>query len=261
MTDYIIQATVSNLLFAGLLAFFAWAVQRNVKSASLANLLWAIVLFKLVTPPIVSFPVLAIPNLAVSSVHEEVDMESLPTLVNPRVQEATSHELNSRIDHYDRDDEVTSRNSASNQWLTVLGGIWAFGSLTLLLLSISRILRFHLLLMRSSQEEHQTCGPLVKNLATRLGLRNTPTVWTTHAKVAPFVWWLKGSTSVVIPEQSVRELSEEDLRLVLAHELAHIRRRDHWFRWVEWSALVVFWWNPIVWLARNGYPRKWPAMN
>lgn len=251
MTDYIIQATVSNLLFAGLLAFFAWAIQRNVKSASLANLLWAIVLFKLVTPPIVSFPVLAIPKLAVSSVQTNSAMVSPSFSANPRVQEATAHELNSRTDHYDREAEVTSKNNASNQWLTILGGIWAVGSLVLLLLSVSRILRFHLLLRRSSQEEHHTCGALVKNLTTRLGLRKAPAVWTTHAKVAPFVWWLKGSTSVVIPEQSVRELSEEDLRLVLAHELAHIRRRDHWFRWVEWSALVLFWWNPIVWLARK----------
>jgi beta-lactamase regulating signal transducer with metallopeptidase domain len=42
----------------------------------------------------------------------------------------------------------------------------------------------------------------------------------------------------------------EPFRPVLAHELAHLRRRDPWVAWVELGALVVQWWNPLVWLIR-----------
>lgn len=39
-------------------------------------------------------------------------------------------------------------------------------------------------------------------------------------------------------------------RPALAHELAHVRRRDYLVRWIEWLACVCFWWNPVVWWAR-----------
>ncbi len=40
-----------------------------------------------------------------------------------------------------------------------------------------------------------------------------------------------------------------ELRWVVAHELAHVWRRDHLVRWLEWVACVVFWWNPVAWWA------------
>ncbi|MXX36145.1 MAG: M56 family metallopeptidase [Gemmatimonadetes bacterium] len=41
------------------------------------------------------------------------------------------------------------------------------------------------------------------------------------------------------------------VRWIIAHELAHVRRRDHLVRWLEWFACTVFWWNPVAWWARR----------
>lgn len=38
------------------------------------------------------------------------------------------------------------------------------------------------------------------------------------------------------------------LRHILAHETMHIRRRDNWLKCVMLAALVVHWFNPLVWL-------------
>ena len=38
---------------------------------------------------------------------------------------------------------------------------------------------------------------------------------------------------------------------MLAHELAHLRRRDHWVRRLEMVAAVLHWWNPLFWIARK----------
>ena len=67
MADFLIQATISNLAIATLVAVIAWWVQHRIRSASLANLLWALVLIKLITPPIFSVPVLQIPSVSQSS--------------------------------------------------------------------------------------------------------------------------------------------------------------------------------------------------
>jgi hypothetical protein len=41
------------------------------------------------------------------------------------------------------------------------------------------------------------------------------------------------------------------LETLLLHELAHIRRRDHLLRLLEFAALGLFWWNPVAWFARR----------
>ncbi|MFM8872338.1 MAG: M56 family metallopeptidase [Phycisphaerales bacterium] len=38
----------------------------------------------------------------------------------------------------------------------------------------------------------------------------------------------------------------------MTHELAHVRRRDHFVRWLDWAVVAWFWWNPLAWLARRG---------
>lgn len=36
---------------------------------------------------------------------------------------------------------------------------------------------------------------------------------------------------------------------VLAHEQAHLKRRDHWWKPLGFALLTVYWFNPVIWLA------------
>lgn len=44
-------------------------------------------------------------------------------------------------------------------------------------------------------------------------------------------------------------VEEQDLEHVIAHERAHIRRRDHWWKPIGFALLAVHWFNPLMWLA------------
>ncbi len=44
-------------------------------------------------------------------------------------------------------------------------------------------------------------------------------------------------------------LDEETLGLVLAHETAHLRRRDHWWKALGFFLLSVYWFQPLCWAA------------
>ena len=41
----------------------------------------------------------------------------------------------------------------------------------------------------------------------------------------------------------------EELPYVIAHEKAHIRRRDHWWKVIGFALLSIHWFNPVMWLA------------
>lgn len=45
------------------------------------------------------------------------------------------------------------------------------------------------------------------------------------------------------------DLEEPQRTLVVAHELAHLARRDHWWKPLGFILLAVYWFNPLVWLA------------
>ena len=44
-------------------------------------------------------------------------------------------------------------------------------------------------------------------------------------------------------------LQDSDLRHVIAHEKAHIRRRDHWWKPLGFALLTLHWFNPLLWLG------------
>ncbi len=44
-------------------------------------------------------------------------------------------------------------------------------------------------------------------------------------------------------------LSEKETECVVAHERAHIGRRDHWWKPIGYAVLAVYWFNPVIWIA------------
>src|SRR5262249_57068420 len=69
---------------------------------------------------------------------------------------------------------------------------------------------------------------------------------------SPMLWgWGRGAV-VLFPRDLLARLSPEARDTLLAHELAHFLRRDHWVRVLEFVATGLYWWHPAVWLARAG---------
>lgn len=45
------------------------------------------------------------------------------------------------------------------------------------------------------------------------------------------------------------EMREQDLKYVIAHEKAHLKRRDHWWKPLGFLLLAIYWFHPILWIA------------
>ena len=44
-------------------------------------------------------------------------------------------------------------------------------------------------------------------------------------------------------------MSGQDIEYVIAHEKAHLKRHDHWWKPLGFLLLTVYWFNPILWIA------------
>ena len=137
----------------------------------------------------------------------------------------------------------------STPWLSAG---WLLGSGVIFVWSLIRIFQFDRFLRAHTAPAPPELLAAGTDVVRRLKLRKVPDIRTTSANVSPMVWWAGWRVRVIIPAALLEQLGPREWRWVLAHELAHVRRRDHLVRWLEWLARVGFWWNPLMpWAQRN----------
>lgn len=139
-------------------------------------------------------------------------------------------------------------------WRDWLAPIWGVGFAILAL----RLFAAHLLLrcgMRGCSVVWTTPGnPETDRLAAhleaasaQLGIRQRVTLLLDDRRTIPVVWGVF-RPRLLLPGESL-EWSDEQVRSVLLHELAHVQRRDTLDQWLTQIACALHWWNPLVWLA------------
>ncbi len=76
-----------------------------------------------------------------------------------------------------------------------------------------------------------------------------PEVCVLGVRCTPLVWVL-GRVQLLWPEAMLAGFSAESRSTIIAHELAHLARRDHWVARFELAATVFWWWHPLFWYVR-----------
>lgn len=233
---------VSNFCIALVLAALAFALQHSKRHPAIAHLLWVLVLIKLITPAFITIPIVPVPAssaqdtqlAAPSNAPLALDIRQ-PSEIVPAYAAASSSPF---------------RLSSASALVAILI-LGCIGSIAILIASLVRIARFHRLLNESSQAAPPHINQLAASIARQLHLARRPVIQTTTAHISPMVWWTGSHVRIILPDSLIRDCRTDDLRWVLAHELAHVRRRDYLVRWLEWLACVLLWWNPLTWIARH----------
>jgi len=95
---------------------------------------------------------------------------------------------------------------------------------------------------------------LLDELARAAGVRR-PVALLQSANAALLVTWGVGRPKIVLPP-AARDWDDERWRIVLCHELAHIRRGDWLLQIFARAVLALNWFNPIMWLACRRLQRE-----
>lgn len=141
-------------------------------------------------------------------------------------------------------------------WRKVLPLVWAIGfcGLIIRLMAARWMLwnteRHSTVIGSSWQSTGEPGDPIIAALqaaSLQLGLRRPVAVLIHPHKTIPVVWGFL-RCRLLLPA-AARQWCDEQLRSVLLHELAHIKRRDPMALLLTQIACALHWFNPLVWIA------------
>ncbi len=132
------------------------------------------------------------------------------------------------------------------RWLVLAG--WLVGTVVVAVRGAVRIARFRQTL-RAATPAPAWLGDEVAAVAGRLGVVRPPPVRVAAGLATPLLWCL-GRPVLVVPA-TIDRLTPDARSGLLAHELAHLARWDHWVVRLELLAGLVWWWNPVFRSARR----------
>jgi beta-lactamase regulating signal transducer with metallopeptidase domain len=133
-------------------------------------------------------------------------------------------------------------------------GLWLAGSAGWGVTNLVWVRRFSRRLVSALPADQETLDRGVE-LAADMGLRTCPPIVVLDHPVSPLLWACGRQIRIVLPALLLERLSPAERDSLLVHELAHYRRRDHWVRVLELIVTGLYWWHPVVWLARRELER------
>jgi beta-lactamase regulating signal transducer with metallopeptidase domain len=238
----LLQLCLGNVVGSACLAVPAFLVSRLGRNPHLSRGLWLLVLLKLVAPPVVP---LWWPTNEREATHSQPD-------------NLTSHSQSNNLIHVDLAAllppsvavEYAEPEPMSVPWAEAVGAIWLTGSVAVLVLTVRRVVRFDRLVSEtaSASEAYQVEA---RRLAAELGIVAVPEVRLVEGCLPPLLWQFQGRALILLPVELLARLDRSGVSSILAHELVHLRRRDHWLRRFELLVLTLYWWLPLAWWARR----------
>ncbi len=260
---WLLQIGLGNALLAAVPALAALAAARWGRRPALAHALWLVALLKLLTPPLVDLrlPWLRGERSQISDLRSQIsdfksEIPETPQRVEVGNPSYDADRGNPKSAIRNLQSEIPARlprpAAPPRQpfpWPMLLGFAWAGGSAICLGIIALRIVRFHGQI-RFARPAGAALVARARQLAQQLGLRRCPPIFLIDSAVSPMLWPV-GRARLLLPAQLWQGLSEKQQTALLVHELAHLRRCDHWVRFLELLATVLYWWHPLVGWGRR----------
>ena len=217
--------TVSALILAVLLVR---AIFKNRVPKRMVYALWLVVLVKLCLPgTLVSLPILPAEETAAPVQRVELPAQTAPVVLQP-AQAVVQPQVSAQqpVSPAQEAAEPAAKPLTAMQIFQI---IWAGGSALLGLWLLGTWLVFAIRLHKSR-----------RFLSKRGGTR----IYVSSAVKSPC---LAGLVPAVYLTEDV--LQTDSTELILRHELTHLRHLDFLWSLCRTAAVILYWWNPFIWLA------------
>ncbi|HEX3716752.1 MAG TPA: M56 family metallopeptidase [Verrucomicrobiae bacterium] len=128
--------------------------------------------------------------------------------------------------------------------------IWAGGCFGLMMLAGWRYQQWNHLIAQGQPISDPHLPALLEGARADMGVRWPVWLLGLERLSSPAIFGL-WRVRLLLPQSVINGLSQEELRMVFLHEMAHVRRRDVWLNFLLIAVQFLHWFNPLVWLANH----------
>jgi ankyrin repeat protein len=254
----LIQSSILIIILLGL----DLVLRRKVRAVVRYGI-WMLVLVKLVLPPSLTSPTGLgywvadrLPEVAIEKVKELPASQPMDTVVVPSLPPVGGYESRRSTEK-----SATGLPAAPPEivhptamnWQSIVLAVWLVGVIVLAVLLLQRLI-FVKGLISQSDDVGDPLSDALSQCSRQMAMRRRIMLRLSPNAASPSVCGLFRPV-ILIPHRLVDKLTEPQLRAVLLHELAHIRRGDLWVSFLQTTLQILYFYNPLLWLA-NALIRK-----
>ena len=137
-------------------------------------------------------------------------------------------------------------------FLEMLFIAWSIGVLCFVTISMKEWICVRAMVHSSVHVTDSSLIGIYHSVAGQLGIRRIPALRQSERSTGPLLAGIWRPT-IILPVGATADFSETELRLMLGHELAHLKRRDLAWNWLPTMVGWLFFFHPLVWLLRRGW--------
>jgi beta-lactamase regulating signal transducer with metallopeptidase domain/multidrug resistance efflux pump len=139
-------------------------------------------------------------------------------------------------------------------WRTWLCLLWCIGVVFLIGRRVRDWKRTAAMRRRATPVQDPDLVKCLADTCRLFGIRRSPSLFWLTETSSPFLSGLLHPW-LVLPGSLRTSTFSVQFRLLLAHELAHLKRYDLWWNWLAMAGQGVFFFHPLVWIAQ----KEWQA--
>ncbi|UCE20299.1 MAG: M56 family metallopeptidase, partial [Gemmatimonadota bacterium] len=136
----------------------------------------------------------------------------------------------------------------------ILISIWILGMAVVFLRQLLGKILIWRIASRAQRVTESGWLQLTNSLKKKCGLRRQVRLLKSEKTTLPMTWGFLRPT-ILLPTE-VDSWSDEHRRFVLLHEFAHVKRWDCMMQLFAQITMVIYWYNPLVWLAHQQFLKE-----
>jgi beta-lactamase regulating signal transducer with metallopeptidase domain len=141
------------------------------------------------------------------------------------------------------------------RWLPAILLVWILGAGLAAARIAAGLIRSRRLRMASRATIAGAISEDVQRLASALGIsQNIDLLVSTGTGIPVVTGWRK--PAILLPPSAMQDLSAEEMETILAHEVAHIQRRDYPVNVAQAVVEALFFYHPVVWWVSRQIRRE-----
>ncbi len=240
---WLLYSSLSGSILVGLIILIR-LVFKNRLNANLRYLLWLLLIVKLLVPCAPQSPFSVFNLFQYGNIQTWVK-NYIP--IQPQDNEGQNSDkkpFNTEILHWNDDYSLSVNRTSVSHWDIVLG-VWFLGIISLALLMIHSAIRLKRMIINGRPVDIPVAG-LLEECRKTVGIKNTPMLIESSLIQSPKVLGVF-RPCIVLPAGITCNLSYEEIRFILLHELAHLHRKDLYIHWLTAFLQLIHWFNPLLW--------------